>query len=496
MSRNALTRAMRAALACTAFTLVLAGAARADEAARIRFFDFTTQNVNNQVINVVSTDNNRWNKIEPGNVSFGAHVNVQTRASGMVRTVGIILGQCGGADCGGKPLLWSRAPYTRDYENQMVVTFPTSQIPVSDQDGIASVHPGDEIVRRCNAHLTHGGLQQHSFDYLMPATFAADTFITWSAPNYSGSGDGEAKQWIGDADHALTRTFLVSVVCKPFQREQVVGDTTAEQPQVLKVGAIDLETIPTSAISKPNPTTECKKGKLHVTLTTNKAGPVKFKLWTKIGDGPTTSDFIEAWAAHAGPGQYEAEYTRWVEVTKTSTVQAMAEDMTNPIGQSTGWKELTLACKSGGFADVPNTHNPDTPSYPPTVQRNPKLDPVGGFGTGKPRPTHDTRVPGIKVAPVAPEPKLVCIGGKAAGVTCACPPRTTRIQFGPNSYRCEVNMVTPRPGFDGPRRDLGPQGLVGPRPGFERPGFARPGAARPFGRPMHESAIGPRRFFR
>jgi hypothetical protein len=560
--------------------------------------DLTVQDVFGQIISVVSTDNQRWNKIEAGDLTFGAHVMAKAKVATDVKRVGLIHGQCGGTDCNGKPRLWSRTPWQREYENQMAVTFPSSQIPVSTT-GIATVPTGDEIVRRCNAHLPPGGGNAvgATFDHLVPVTFVVDT--TMERLDTAGMGEDPNHLWVGDVDGAITRYLRMKVVCKPFQREQAADGVATEQPQELRVGAITLDAIPTSAVSKPTPTTECKKGKLEVTLTTNKIGPVKFKLWTKIGDGPMNDKFVEAWAAHAGPGQYKAEYTQWVEVTKTSDVQAMAEDKTNPIGQSTGWKELRLACKDvtgGGFADVPNPHNPDNGTAPaplkvtgeltladggpkdrprlgqavfkiwaskpgatdwkltcsggrewqgtlPTfkvgdrkyqavgaanfqiskteqigcalrsmslpnkdviavaselfelVKRNKKIDPADGL-VSDPRPTpptHQDRVPGIKVAPEMKQPpKLVCIGGKGAGVTCLCPPRTEKIQFGPHSYRCQVNVVTPRPGFEGPRPGFRPRPeVVGPRPGLSRPGFARP-----MGRPMHESAVGPRRFFR
>jgi len=44
----------------------------------------------------------------------------------------------------------------------------------------------------------------------------------------------------------------------------------------------------------------------------------------------------------------------------------MAEDLTNPIGQSTGWKQVSLDCTGaggGGFASTPNTANPDNRAH-------------------------------------------------------------------------------------------------------------------------------------
>jgi hypothetical protein len=444
-----------------------------------------------------------------------------------------------------------------------------------------------QVLDLCNTRLGNGaGIHEtHNLFYVAPMQLVG--FFTSSVP--AGQADvGTIPGHIGNG------SALVPVACKGvIQRPD---DVAAEQPKELKVGGIELfqsTYVGDGNSTSPNAATVCKKGRLLVRLTTNKAGPVQFKLWTKVGDAPMTDKVIDAWASHSGPGQYQAEYDEWVAVTKTTYVQAMAEDRTNQFGQSTGWKDITLTCSDvggGGFADVPDTSNPDngtgvTPlkvtgeltladqagapkdrprlgqavfkiwtnkpgatkwkltcsggrnwegtlptfkigdykyqavgaanfqiskteqigcalrsmSLPKKdviavatelfelIKRNPKVDPVVGEGNPS-HPTHMPRVPGFKVAPPQ-KPKLVCIGGKAAGVTCACPPRTDRVQFGPHSYRCQVNVVAPRPTLERP--DLRPQqGLVGPRPGVNRP------FARPLGQPMHGAAIGPRRFFR
>jgi len=69
------------------------------------------------------------------------------------------------------------------------------------------------------------------------------------------------------------------------------------------------------ATSQPNPGTVCKKARWLVRLNTNKAGPVKFKLWSQTGDGPITSKVIDSWAAFDGNGFFKAEYSEWTEVT-------------------------------------------------------------------------------------------------------------------------------------------------------------------------------------
>lgn len=88
----------------------------------------------------------------------------------------------------------------------------------------------------------------------------------------------------------------------------------------------------------------------------------KFKVWTKVG-GTTTSKIIERWASHHGNGGFKAEHTEWIEVDKTTFVQAMAEEMNSGFGMSTGWKDITLQCSNkeggGGFTVDNDTGNPD-----------------------------------------------------------------------------------------------------------------------------------------
>jgi len=127
-----------------------------------------------------------------------------------------------------------------------------------------------------------------------------------------------------------------------------------------------------------------------VRIETTKAGPVKFKLWTKVGNEPAQSQFVEAWSSFAGPGKHEASFIKPLPVTKTTNVQAMVEEMNNPIGLSTGWKSITVDCTGaggGGLAGTPGTSNPDgLPNLPVPPRRL-----IGGTATdltAKPDPTH------------------------------------------------------------------------------------------------------------
>jgi hypothetical protein len=121
-----------------------------------------------------------------------------------------------------------------------------------------------------------------------------------------------------------------------------------------------------------------------VRIGTSKPGGVKFKLWTKVGSEPMQSQFVEAWSSFVSAGKYEAVFTKPISVSKSTSVQAMAEDKTNPIGQSTGWKQVSLDCTGaggGGFAGTPGTSNPDNGARAPQAPRRAFL------GVAKPLPS-------------------------------------------------------------------------------------------------------------
>jgi hypothetical protein len=431
------------------------GQALAEEPANIKAMDFTTQDVYNQVVNVTSTDRVKWNKIEPGEVNFGAHVMIDTRtyvfAHGWVKAVGIVLGTCGGSACLGKPLLWADNPNTKDYENQMAVKFPTSKIPVSSAGGIATVPNGDDIIAKCNGHGAPGA--EHSFDYLMPATFVADTVMAMSSPNTTGTGGGLSAIWVGDGDHSLTRSFRFKVVCKPFELR--TSGTTVDpnpDPHRTKVTATNIELFlatlvqPASAGRGPSGT-QCKPIKVTTRIETDKAGPKNVKLWRQVNNGPITSESKQMHATALAGGKFGDDWVKWENFTKTTTVQYKAEVLGGTFAPSTPWKSITVHC-NGNFASPTSDANPDN---------------------GKPKPQPPTIV--------TPPPRVTCVGGKVAGGTCACPRAHTVVKTSSAAFRCVKVAVAPeRPIVSLRQPHARPAYLVGPN----RPAGMRPGA--PFAR--------------
>lgn len=183
----------------------------------------------------------------------------------------------------------------------------------------------------------------------------------------------------------------VSVPVKCEGKHGRADDVAAKEPN-FSVKGIHLRFMTMAGYpTKPNPATQCQMSQAKVRLETSKAGGVKFRLWTKVGNQPIQNQFVETWSKFIGPGKYEATFTKNFTVDKTTPIQAMAEDLTNPIGQSTGWKQVKLDCTGaggGGFAGTPGNSNPDGRPH-----SNPQM----------PRPVPGVAV-GTKVAPIPPRP--------------------------------------------------------------------------------------------
>lgn len=391
--------------------------AYADQA-NINSISFSTESISNQVVHVVSTDKQKWDKFKSGSVLFSGNMQIDTKWPGFVWAVAVKLGQCGKYTCGSHPTLFAdQNVKQRDYSHQQNFAVQTSQLHTST-GGISVVPYGDQIIATCNQHLSADGpTKAHSFYYEMTAAFGADTGkkvgnldrIPSEVPDVTDPD-------INEFDYVAFGKFKVKVMCDPVVKSPA-GDIAAEQPKNLSVTAIDLfRTTYSHATSQPNPGTVCKKARWLVRLNTNKAGPVKFKLWTKNGDAPMTSKIVDAWAAFDGNSKYQAEYTEWTEVTKTSVVQAMAEDETNPIGQSTGWKDITLHCTGaggGGLAGTPGNSNPDNGTMPNTLKVTGELSLADQAGAPKDKPRLGQAVFKIWASkPGNTSYKLTCSGGR------------------------------------------------------------------------------------
>ena len=378
------------ALTAIAFGIPLFPAHAGD--GQLKTLSFKATSAYDQVVRVVSTDRKTWNKITSGTARFFGEIAVTAKpltATRIVRT-GVVLGACG-SSCESAPLIWqSGVNLGKSYQQNRYFTIDPSKLPVSKGGSIAVLPYGDDILRRCNEKLTaNGPTQGHSFDYTLHATLVVDSEHAISQANSQGAGHGVSPtSWNNETDHQIAKPFQVRVVCAPVPASPG-NDLAAEKPR-FKVTGIALRFLTTAGYpSKPNPGTQCQITNARVRIATSTAGPVKFRLWTKVGGGAATSHFVEAWSKHVGEGKFEAVFNRTVKVARSAPIQAMAEDLTNPIGQSTGWKLVKLACTGaggGGLAGRPSQGDLPKPPRPPKRA----IDGAKTL-TAKPTPTHAKR---------------------------------------------------------------------------------------------------------
>jgi hypothetical protein len=265
---------------------------------------------------------------------------------------------------------------TPDRRNNEEVHFSTKYAGSTDY---LTAEERQNIIAACNAMLGVGkGIHQsHS-------VFGGVGVELLTSFDYNSGQNGLGAP---DKSHAN-----VSVFVKCEGKHDRPDDVANKEPN-FGVRGIHLRFMTTAGYpTRPNPATKCQMTNAKVRVETSKAGGVKFRLWTKVGNQPIQNQFVEAWSKFVGPGKYEATFSKNFTVDKTMPIQAMAEDLTNPIGQSTGWKEVKLDCTGaggGGFAGTPNNSNPD--AMPPA---NPRL----------PRPFAPGVAVGTKVAPIPPRP--------------------------------------------------------------------------------------------
>jgi hypothetical protein len=343
-------------------------------------------------------------------------MNIEARYNGRILSVGAALGQCGPNTCSPHAVGFVQsAGDSKTWSAQKDFVISTDKFGATKPGHVSVLPYGDAIIAKCNQHLAADGpTQSHSFNHTFDATFLAHT-RKHQANDTGSNGAPTAGSLVVSAQHSMTDSFSVPVVCDPVVKSST-DDVATEKPATLSVGSIELfRSTFVHETSQPNPATECKKARWLVRLNTNKAGPVKFKLWTKVGDAPMTSKVIDAWSSFDGNSKYKAEYVEWTEVTKTTFVQAKAEDMTNAIGQSTDWKDITLQCDgvAGGLADVPNTNNPDDGVNPVTLKVTGELTLADKDGAPKDKPRLGAAVFKIwATKPGSTSYKLTCSGGR------------------------------------------------------------------------------------
>ncbi len=238
-----------------------------------------------------------------------------------------------------------------------------------------------QILQACNAGLDRGETVAEGHDLIFgPHVQLA---VSFSKEGFSSSGASGLGEEIGQG------SALLPLKCLPAKPKSTGGPVSELDDMKVKDLKLFLGTF-SHAVSKPSLGKECKKGRIHLRAKTNQAGPVKLKLWTKVGNQPIKGEVIDVVSTHAGSGIYKAEVKKWISVSKTSVVQAKVEDLvTQPIGAHDGWKDITLRCSAPGglgLADVPSENPGDGGTLIPLkVVGNLTLGDHAGAAQFKPR---------------------------------------------------------------------------------------------------------------
>ncbi len=386
-------------------------AADASDPAILKYMNFRAEG-SNSTIRVISTDGKKWNAIKPSTLQFWGAMSIKARYRGRIRSVAVVLGQCAGSNCPPNTLTYFKdVGLVKEWSGQRTMSILTNKIPLTTETGIATLPDGNEILAMCNENIVHGGpFQEFKFTHHFTASFLARSRRN-PALEVSGVGPDSPGGMVTTAHHGISDTFPIQVICEPAERE------TAEDVEDVNMVTKNIElkvVAPASPTTKPNPSTSCRKGKLTVRMEANRVGPVKYRLWSRAGDAPMTSKVIDMWASEVAPGnKFVAEHSEWVTVTKTSTVQAMAEDMINPIGQTTGWKEALVRCEptNGGFADAPRPGADDPEVKPLELTGELTLADQAGVPKDKPRTAQAV----FKIwasRPGSTSYRLTCSGGR------------------------------------------------------------------------------------
>lgn len=330
----------RALFASTAFAALIAASSAYAAGANAQI---TGDGFSPAVIKVISDNGSSWTKIEER--PLGLPVKIHIGMDGYkVATYDV---RQPGLPAGGLPML-SGAPFTNEVNISQTLIGKTDFMTAAERQS---------VIDMCNAKLSQGGNIHQDYNL-----FTGVKVVLTASFAEKGLGQPLNDGGLG-SPHVSNGSVTVPVLCQAAkERPKTPGDVVAEAPD-FKVKGIHLRFITTATyVTQPNPGTKCKLTHAKVRVETTKAGPVKFKLWTKVGNDGIKSEVIEAWSKFVGPGKFEASFQKAIPVSQTTNVQAKAEDMVNAIGLTTDWKDVNVNCTGaggGGLTNVPNTSNPD-----------------------------------------------------------------------------------------------------------------------------------------
>ncbi|MCG8492410.1 MAG: hypothetical protein MI743_12400 [Sneathiellales bacterium] len=322
----------------------------AADTAKIKHMSIKTVTNQDQIIYVISTDGKKWNKIQSGKVHFRAKMTIDTKWPGYVSSAAVYLGKCNGAACAPTERLFEEVVGDRDFFRTLPMSFNPTALMKAPIGKETSAKIGKHIIDRCNKHLTPGGPT-------VKRSFSENFVVTLGASSGKATYFDNVRFEISPLNkptHIAHSIVPMPVICLPVEKkpEPVNLDVDEKAPMKLKKLDLFLSTY-SNAVSKPSIGLECKKGKILLRAAANREGPVKLKLWTKLGHKQAKSQLVNAWAKPVGGGKYQAEFAKWVSVSKTTTIKAKVNDLTTkPTGLKVAWKKLKLQCKTPGVGGL------------------------------------------------------------------------------------------------------------------------------------------------
>lgn len=443
---RALAKTFRtSSIAALAATMMATAPALADDDAPLKKGGFQLSVGAVQTISVNVSQDRTEGAILSSPLALQLHGKIDfKRGNGFVERAGLFAGHCKRTDCGPTHrLLWYRSQITALSsdggglpENDWNINLQVSTTP----DRLLSPMEQIELIQRCKqnphdefVHWTTVTLSANTRteDFSLMEEFSTndEEFASLDETDFNG----------GDQSRHADFAVLVSCVLLAHGSSQPEPKTPENQTVGFDHGAMKVDDIRltlttyANAFTQPTPGTQCKKAKLAVTLETNQAGPVSFRLWGQRGDGAIASETVDATALH-DDGRFFAVHERWVTVDETTNVQFKARDMVNEVFyQETPWKDITLHCTGaggGGLALDQGSADDDIPVPQPKPQVNPAVGGgVGGLTAGV-RPTHSG---GAAIVPILP---VSCRGGTVSGGVCACGPNKLRKTIGARDFQC------------------------------------------------------------
>lgn len=392
-----------ASLGLVASTILMAGTALGSASSRINV-SITNDGFTPSKIVVTSSNGTSWTTIEPKDLVLTPKIamakdNHEVRGY-MIRQGDVAFHMDIFHQIGlfvGAPHLFRQIFPPEHTEESLNLT-----VPVMASTTAFTLAEQQQILNACNSKLGVGrgiGQTHNMFGgvELTAGAYFVDDSVFGSGENYSY-----------ESAHA---SMPVPIECKGVR--STPGQLVAQEPDFdIKDLKMFLSTF-TGNETQPNQFRTCKRARILVRAETSKAGPVKLRLWSKIGDAAMQSELIETWASFDGHSKHTVDISKWVTVENTSYMQAKVEELGDgTFPKEVGWKGINVPCETTGsgddYAPTP-TNDPEVPATNVTgkIFLAPKIDPVHN---GSHRGTIVLRLESAKPGNTAY--KLTCSGGR------------------------------------------------------------------------------------